>query len=341
MKAAVFYGAGQPLKIEDVATPKPAAGEVLVKVAACGLCRTDLHYLHGTPTFKKPPIILGHEISGTVEAAAPDVTSFRNGSKIIIPPVFGCGRCFFCRTGRPTLCTSQIMVGNHRDGGFAEYICVPASELFIAPENVPLPEASIISDAISTPYHAVVNRAEVRPGDSVAVFGAGGVGLSTIQMAAAVGGRVIAVDVFDEKLETARKFGAVEVVNGKKEQDVAKAIRKMTNGGVDVALEVIGNPVTIQQAFNSVRWGGRVVVVGYSSKEITIDAARLMFREIEVMGSLGCGPQDYPKVIEMVRLGKIRVKEMVTHRFPLEKINDGFAQLDKGDPTLIRAIATP
>ena len=341
MKAAVFYGSGQPMKIEDVPKPTPGPGDALVEVAACGLCRTDLHYLHGTPTFKKPPIILGHEISGTVEEVGAGVTTFKVGDKIIIPPVFGCGKCFFCRTGRPTLCTNQIMVGNHRDGGFAEYIAVPASEIFIAPENIPLPEASIISDAISTPYHAVVNRAEVKPGDSVAVFGCGGVGLSTIQMAAAVGGNVIAVDVFDQKLEMARKFGAWHTINGKTEQDVPKAIRKMTGGGVDVALEVIGNPVTIQQAFNAVRWGGRVVVVGYSSKEVTIDSARLMFREIELKGSLGCGPQDYPKIIELVRQGKIRVREMVTHKFRLEDINEGFKLLDSGEPTMIRGIATP
>ena len=329
------------MKIEDVPTPKPGPSEVLVKVAACGLCRTDLHYLHGTPTFKKPPIILGHEVSGVVEEAGAESAAIKKGDKVSIPPVFGCGKCFFCRTGRPTLCSSQIMVGNHRDGGFAEYISVPASEVFIAPDNVPLQEASIISDAISTPYHAVVNRGEVRPGDTVAVFGCGGVGLSTIQMAAAVGGKVIAVDVFDQKLEMARKFGASHTVNGKTEQDVAKAIRKMTGGGVDVALEVIGNPVTIQQAFNAVRWGGRVVVVGYSSKEATIDSSRLMFREIEIKGSLGCGPQDYPKIIELVRQGRIRVKEMVTHRFKLEEINDGFKLLDSGEPTMIRGIAIP
>ncbi len=327
------------MKIEDVAVPKHGPTDVLVKVAACGLCRTDLHYLHGTPTFKKPPLILGHEVSGTVEEAGADVTAFKKEDKVIIPPVFGCGKCFYCRNGRPTLCTNQIMVGNHRDGGFAEYISVPAGEIFAAPENVPLPEASIISDAISTPYHAVVNRAMVKPGDTVVVFGVGGVGLSTIQLAAAVGGKVIAVDIFDEKLEIAKKFGAVEGINGKKEENVPKKIRRMTGGGADIALEVIGNPMTIQQAFNSVRWGGRVVVVGYSAKETVIDSARLMFREIEIKGSLGCGQQDYPKLIELVKLGKIKVKEMVTHKFKLEDINEGFKLLESGEPTMIRGIA--
>lgn len=341
MKAAVFYGKGQGMKIEDVPVPKHGNEEVLVKVVACGLCRTDLHYLHGTPTFKKPPIILGHEISGIVEEAGESVKNFKKDDRVLIPPVFACGKCFFCRTGRGTICTNQVMVGNHRDGGFAEYIAVPASDIFFLPNEIPLEEGSIISDAISTPYHAVVNRAQVKPGDYVAVFGCGGVGLATVQMINAVGGNVIAIDVFDRKLEMARKFGAIATINGKTEADVPKSLRKMTNGGVDIAMEVIGYPPTIQQAFESVRWGGKVVVVGYSHENITVSAGRMMFREIEMKGSLGCGLQDYPKLIEMIRYGKIKVKELVTHKFKLEDLQKGFGLLDKGDPELIRGIAIP
>jgi 6-hydroxycyclohex-1-ene-1-carbonyl-CoA dehydrogenase len=341
MKAAVFYEPGQPLKIEEVPTPEPAEGEVLVKVAACGLCRTDLHYLHGTPTFKKPPIILGHEISGTVESLGEGVASFAEGDRVLIPPVFACGQCMYCRTGRGTICTKQTMVGNHRDGGFAEYIAVPASDIFNMPDSIPLVEGSIISDAISTPYHAVVNRARVKPGENVAIFGCGGVGLSTVQMAAVAGGNVIAIDIFDEKLEYARKLGAVETINAKEHEDVAKVVRKMTSGGADVAMEVIGYPPTIEAAYNAVRWGGRVIVVGYTHKDITINAGRMMFREIEMKGSLGCGLQDYPVLLNLIASGKINVKELVTHSYPLEQINEGLAFLDKGDPSLIRSIVIP
>ncbi len=216
MKAAVFYEKGQPLKVEDVEVPTIEDDEVLVKVAACGLCRTDIHYLHGVPTFKKPPIILGHEISGTIEKAGEKVEYFKEGDTVLIPPVFSCGHCPRCRQGRGTICTSQIMIGNHRDGGFAEYVSVPADSIFHLPPNVPLKEASIISDAISTPYHAVVNRGKVKPGETVAIFGCGGVGLSAVQMASVVGASVIAVDIFDEKLEMAKKLGARETINGKK-----------------------------------------------------------------------------------------------------------------------------
>jgi len=341
LKAAVFYEKGQPLKVEDVETPKIEEDEVLVKVAACGLCRTDLHYLHGVPTFKKPPIILGHEISGTVEELGAKVENFQKGDNVLIPPVFSCGHCAWCRQGRGTICTNQIMVGNHRDGGFAEYVAVPADSIFHLPSNVPLKEACIISDAISTPYHAVVNRGMVRPGDTVAIFGCGGVGLSTVQMASVVGASVIAVDIFDEKLEMAKKVGAYETINAKTEEDVAKKIRKTTGGGVDVAMEVIGNPTTIQQAYNSVRWGGTVVVVGYTHKDVTLNAGRMMFREIEIKGSLGCGLQDFPKIIELVSTGKLKVEPLVTHQYPLDEINKGFEVLEKGEATLIRSIAIP
>ncbi len=341
MKAAVFYEAGQPLKVEDVPSPVPGPGEVCVKVAACGLCRTDLHYLHGTPTFKKPPIILGHEISGVVNALGEGAKGFEEGDHVLIPPVFACGHCSFCLSGRGTLCTNQIMVGNHRDGGFAQYISVPASDIFHLPEEIPLQEGSIISDAISTPYHAVVNRAQVKPGETVVIFGCGGVGLSTVQMASVAGGNVIAVDIFDEKLEMAKRFGAVETLNAKEHDNIAKVIRRMTGGGADVAMEVIGYPPTIEAAYNAVRWGGRAIVVGFTGKDITINAGRMMFREIEMKGSLGCGLQDFPVLIKLIQSGKLKVKELVTHRYPLEEINEGLAFLEKGDPSLIRSIVIP
>jgi 6-hydroxycyclohex-1-ene-1-carbonyl-CoA dehydrogenase len=341
MKAAVFTEKHKPLSIKEVPRPRCNANEVVLKVSACGLCRTDLHYIEGVPTFKKPPIILGHEISGVVEEVGTDVQNFKKGDRVLVPPVFSCGTCAYCRSGRGTLCMQQVMVGNHRDGGFSEYISVPADNIFLLPEEVPLQEGCIISDAISTPYHAVVNRAEVRSGDTVAVFGCGGVGLPTVQMAALAGANVIAVDLIDEKLALARKLGAAETVNARTADNVPKEIRKLTHGGADIAIEVIGSPETIQAAYESVKWGGRVVVVGYTHKDVSLNAGRLMFREIELRGSLGCGLQEYPKIIEMVRRGLINVKELVTHKFPLEDINEGFALLRSGEPGLVRAIAVP
>ncbi|MFQ5987103.1 MAG: alcohol dehydrogenase catalytic domain-containing protein [Thermoplasmata archaeon] len=310
-------------------------GEVLVRVAACGICRTDLHYLHGVPTFKKPPLILGHEISGVVEA--PEDAPLQ-GQRVLLPPVIPCGHCEYCRAGRGTLCRRMVMLGNHRDGGFAEFVTVPTSAVFPLPEEVPLEEASILSDAFSTPYHAVVNRARIRPGQSVAIFGCGGVGLAAVQFAALAGARTVAVDLVEEKLRMAKTFGAWETVNPGEVEDPAKEVRRLSGGGVDAALEAIGNPSTIRQAFDTLKRGGRLVVVGYTDKEVAFSGAKLMFREMEVMGSLGCGLQDFPKVLDLAARGRLKVREMVSHRLSLEEIGEGFRLLEEGDPSLLRGI---
>jgi len=339
MKAAVFYGAKQPLKVEEY--PKPQAGpdEILVKVAACGVCHTDLHYIdHGVPTFKKPPLILGHEASGTVAEIGANVKNFKVGDRVLLPAVVTCGSCEFCRIGRENICKNMIMFGNHIDGAYAEYVKAPAKDAFLLPAEIPLEEGCIIADAISTPYHAVKNRAQVRPGDIVAVFGCGGVGVNVVQLAAAAGATVIAVDVVQKKLDWAKKFGAVYTLDASKSADAAKDIRKMTNGGADIAIEAIGNPATITTAYNSLRKGGRLCVIGYTDKDMTISAAKMMFFEMEVVGSLGCRPVDYPRLIEMVRIGKVQVTPLVTHKFPLERINKAFDTLRQGE--CLRAIVT-
>ncbi len=334
MKAAVFYGPNQPLKIEEVETPKIEPHEILIKIAACGVCNTDLHYIdHGVPTFKKPPLILGHEPSGIVEEAGTEVKDFKPGDRVLIPPVFSCGYCPNCRLGRENICFNMLMVGNHIDGAYAEYAKVPAKDCQHLPEDLPLEESSIIADAISTPYHAVKNRAQVHPGDSVVVFGCGGVGINVVQMASAVGGSVTAVDIVDKKLEMAKTLGAQHTINssGKEDKELLKEIRTLTAGGADIAIEAIGNPKTIELASSAVKAGGLHCQVGYTHHSVPMNAGRLMFREIEIKGSLGCRPVDYPKIIEMARMGKIQLKPVVTHKFKLEEINDAFDVLRKGE----------
>lgn len=322
MKAAVFYGPNQPLKVEEVETPKAAPGEILVKVAACGVCHTDIGYIDdGVPTFKKPPMILGHEASGIVEDLGDGVDKFAKGDRVLIPAVFTCGDCSYCRVGRENICLNMKMLGNNMDGAYAEYVVAPARDCLRMPEEIPLEEGCIIADAVSTPYHAVKNRAKVRPGDVVAVYGCGGVGMNVVQVAAAAGAVVVAVDVDDDKLRTAIELGAWKTVNAKA-LDPAKEIRKLTGGGVDTAIEAIGNPMTIEQAFASCKAGGRLCVVGYTNQEVKINAARLMFREMEIVGSLGCRPVDYANIVEMAKGGKIKVTELVTERFPLDSINE-------------------
>ena len=340
MKAAVFYAAHEPMRIEDVPTPQPRAGEILIRVAGCGVCHTDLHYLdHGTPTFKQPPVILGHEIAGTVAALGAGVATLKEADRVLVPAVLSCGHCTLCRTGRENICENSQMLGNHIDGGYAEYVAVPAKDVYRMPDDVPLVEGSVIADAVTTPFHAVVRRGKVAAGDWVIVFGCGGVGLSLVQVAAAVGARVIAVDVKDAKLETARRFGATATLNPAAVPKLDKAVRALSGGGVDVAFEAVGKATAQEAALNCLKTGGRLVLVGYSPETLPLNAGRVMFRELDIMGSLGCRPVDYPRAIELVRQGKVRLADMVTHRFPLDRIGEAMDTLRAGDA--IRIVVTP
>ena len=339
MKAAVFHGPERPLSIEDVPMPEPAGGEILVRVAGCGVCHTDLHYIdHGTPTFKPPPLVLGHEIAGTV--ASPDPTGrLQEGDAVLLPAVLSCGSCRACRSGRENICERSVMLGNNVDGGYAEYIAVAAKDVFPLPPEIPLVDAAIIADALTTPFHAVVNRGRVRPGDMVVVIGCGGVGLNVVQIAAALGARVVGVDTAPAKRDWARRLGAQAALDPAAEPRLERALRDLTGGGADVVFEVVGRPETQELAVSAARTGGRVVLVGYSPDAMLLNSGRVMFREMDVVGSLGCRPVDYPRVIELVRQGRIHMSDLVTNRYPLEDIDKAFDALRRG--SAIRSVVVP
>jgi alcohol dehydrogenase, propanol-preferring len=331
VQAAVFHGSGQPMVVGDIPRPSLGPGDALVKVAACGFCHTDLHYLdHATPTAKSPPLVLGHEISGVIEELGEDAPERVVGERVLVPAILPCGRCPTCRLGRGNLCPHLQMVGNHLDGGFAEFVRVPARELVPLPADLDLKRSAVIADALTTPYHAVVHRARVRCGDWVVVVGCGGVGVNAVQFAAAAGANVIAVDLRPEKLEVARRLGACDAMNPSEHADLGREIRKRTAGGADVAIEVVGRPETVTLALSTLRRGGRLCVVGYSEGVAPVPLNRLMFFEYEIVGSLGCRPVDYPRVIEMVRQGTVRLDEVVTATLPLERIAEAAADLRNG-----------
>jgi len=340
MKAAIFAGPNQPLRIDEFPTPEPGEGQLLVRVAACGVCHTDLHYIdHGVPTFKKPPLVLGHEISGVVAGLGRGTDGWREGDPLLLPAVYGCGQCRMCREGRENICDKMVMFGNNVDGGFAEYVLAPAKDALRMPQSIPLIEGAVIADAVTTPYHAVVNRGRVRPGDKVLVLGCGGIGLNVVQIAAALGAHVIAVDLRPDKLEWALRLGAADTLNPAQVERLDKAVRRLSDGGVDVAFEAIGLPQTQEQAFSCVRTGGRLVLVGFASQPMRFDGGRTMYRELEVVGSLGCRAVDYPRVLAMVQAGQIKVQELVTARFALKDINQAFDALRRGEG--VRSVVIP
>jgi 6-hydroxycyclohex-1-ene-1-carbonyl-CoA dehydrogenase len=323
MKAAVFKEQNKPLVIEEVPTPVPQEGEILVKVVACGVCGTDLHYIdHGTPTFKKPPIILGHEASGIVEIGG---EIFKKGQRVLIPSVITCGACDFCKQGRENLCKKMIMPGNYIDGAYAEFIKVPEKDVILMPDEISLEDGCIISDAISTPYHAVVNRAKVRDGEKILVIGCGGVGINVVQIASVFGAEVIVCDTDDKKLEIALELGAKYAFNPNKVS--AKDFLKQNNLKIDVAFEVIGKAETIETAYKSLGIGGRLCVVGYTNQNITINPAKIMFFEQEIIGSIGCKPSAYQEIFKLVLDGKIKLDKIISNKYELDDINTAFDEL--------------
>lgn len=340
MRAALYHGPNRPLEISDLPDPRPGEGEVVVEIAGCGLCHTDLHYVdHGVKTFKEPPLVLGHEPAGTVAEIGQGVTDRAVGDRVLIPAVLSCGRCRYCLSGRESLCERLVMLGNHIDGAYAERMAVPADQLITVPEGLALEQVCIIADAVSTPYHAVKNRGRVRPGDWVAVVGCGGVGLNVVQCAKLAGGRVIAVDLNPDRLELARNLGAVETIDPGQVDRPDKQMRQLTDGGVDVAFEAIGTPATIELAFGSLRRGGRLCVIGFSHENVSLSAAKIMFHEIEVVGSLGCGSVLYPEILALVQNGRLQLEPLVSGTIPLTEINTALDHLRNGDG--VRWVITP
>ena len=330
MRAALFTGGGKPLELRTVPRPAPGAGELLLGVVACGLCHSDLHYLdHGTPTFKTPPLILGHEISGTVVDVGPGVSPERIGEGVVLSSISTCGTCVACRTGHENQCAEQRMIGNSVDGGLAEYVVWPARDAFTVPPELPLEDASVIADALTTAYHAVVRRGRLVAGETVAIFGCGGVGLSAVQVAALTGGRVIAIDIDPVKLDLARTFGA-ELTYDARDPDLVKKVKRATAGGPDLAIEAIGKPEVQEQALSVIRTGGRLVLLGFAAKPMSLTGGRVTFRELEIIGTLGCRNVDFPVVIELVRRGRLAITPLVSHRHGLEEVNAGFDALRAG-----------
>ena len=334
MKAAVFHGADEGVRVEEIPVPQVGPDQVLVKVAACGACHTDLHYIeHGVPTFKAPPIVLGHEASGIVEEVGVDVDHLSVGQRVLIPAVLTCGKCKFCRMGKENICADMKMLGNHFDGAYAEYVCVPAKDVLDLPESIPLLEASIIADALSTPYHAVKNRAQVRPGDTVAVFGCGGVGINAVQLAAAAGAYVIAVDINPKRLEMADSVGADELLDGADPHLIKKIFGETSLGGVDVVLEMSGSSHAVVNGLRCLKKGGSLISFGIPGKPVELDLANDVIlpgrKIIGVVGRLMF--ETWEEMQRLMDSGKLDPAPIVTHKYSLADWEPAFDTLKSGE----------
>ena len=350
MKAAVFHGAHQPLTIEEVDVAKPIGREVLVRTVGSGVCHSDLHYVDGLYPFPAPAI-LGHEAAGIVEAVGPHVAEFKPGDHVIACLSVFCGRCAYCLTGRTHLCQSRPVRAPEEPpklswkgapvnqfanlSAYAEQMLVHENGLVRVRDDMPLDRAALIGCGVTTGVGAVLNTARVEAGATVAVFGAGGVGLAAIQGARIAGaGMIIAVDVFARKLDQARELGATHTVDASA-TDPVEAIRALTGGGVEYAFEAIGLKKAAEQAFDCLRPGGTATIVGMIpvGQKIELDGPAFL-RERRVQGcSMGSNrfKVDMPKYVDFYLQGRLRLDEMITRRGRLEDVNDAFRAMKAGE----------
>jgi 2-desacetyl-2-hydroxyethyl bacteriochlorophyllide A dehydrogenase len=309
---------GQPLEMVEIPTPALGDQDVLVRVRAAGVCHSDAHYRAGISPVAKPPITLGHEVAGVVERTGDQVSKLSAGHRVAVHYLATCGECHYCRLGYEQFCLTGQMIGKHRDGGFAEYIAVPARSVVPLPADIPFEAGAVMMCSTATSFHAL-HKARLQPGESIAVYGAGGLGMSAIQLARAFGAlQVYAVDIDAGRLAIAEQLGAVPVDAA--HQDPVESIRHLTGDrGVDVALELIGLPDTMQQAVRSLAIMGRAVLVGITDRPFSVYSyTEVLGKETKIIGASDHRIVELPLLFEFARQGRLDLAQIVTRRIPLD-----------------------
>jgi len=318
----------QPLVRRTLPTPEPRAGEILVEVAGCGLCHTDLSFLYGGVKTKKDlPLTLGHEFSGTVVAAGSGAEALR-GRTVLVPAVLPCGECALCRSGHGTACRNQVMPGNDIDGGFATHARVPARFVCpVTPEPYELWELGVVADAVTTPFQAT-ERAGVSEGDVVVVIGVGGIGTYGVQVSAARGATVLAVDIDPAKLDRIREYGPANTVNvaGLDPRGARDAVRGAAkNLGLErhgwKVFEMSGTVAGQALAYDLLTFAGTIGFIGFTMEKLSVRLGNLMAFDASVFGNWGCLPELYPRALDLVLSERVKIRPF-TERFPLDAIND-------------------
>ncbi len=338
MKAAVLEAYNQPLVIRNVPDPEPGRHGAVVKVEANGICRSDWHaWCEHWPGFLTLPHVLGHEITGIVESVGPEVTKFKPGQRVVVPFSGGDGHCVWCQAGLPNLCDNPVVPGFRTWGGFAEYAAVDKADLNLValPEEVGFVAGAGMGCRFMTAFHALTDRAPVRAGEWVVVYGCGGVGLSAVEIAHALGAQVIGVDIDDAKLELARQIGATAVVNSKAAGDPAEAILDLTGGGAHLSVDALGIAATCRDAIRSLRKRGRHVQIGMTTGEqggdLPVPIDHIIGNEIQLSGSKGMPPGHYDAMLRMVASGKLDPGRLVSRTVPLEDAGGVLASMGSFD----------
>ncbi|MCX7961405.1 MAG: Zn-dependent alcohol dehydrogenase [Burkholderiales bacterium] len=354
-RAAICRELNKPVVVEEIAVDSPKRGEVTIKVAACGVCHSDLSATNGTIALP-PPLVLGHEAAGEVVEVGEGVAGLAVGDRVVSSFIYMCGKCRFCASGRPVLCIEQGRAlttppegtprVRDRDGRplnvfsgcgvMAEYATLSADNVVKIDPNVPLDRAALVGCAVTTGVGAVFNTARVAPGSTVAVFGCGGVGLNVIQGAAIAGAEtILAIDALAAKLELARRFGATDTLLVSPGEDPTKEIKKRTGGGPDYAFECVGSGTLAELAYKAIRRGGVAVIVGVAgpTESASLRPMTMVFEEKTLTGSYfgSCVPRvDFPRMLQLYMAGRLKLDELITRRYSIDEAPQAFADLEAG-----------
>ena len=354
VKAAVLYAANEPMPIKELEQLSPRNGEVRVKIGAAGVCASDHHVMKGETNFPMP-IVLGHEGAGVIDDVGEGVTDLKPGDRCILSFVPSCGHCRSCRTGLQNICDTNRLTGTRQYDGsfrffdqdgievhqfaklgvFAESIVCPVQAVYPIPDDVPMEVAALIGCSVTTGVGGVINQPDAKAGMTVAVFGVGGVGLNVLQGARLLNAsRIIAVDVLDNKLEFAYRFGATDVVNSRSEDAVEKII-ELTDGGVDMAFDAFGNSMTTRSAYDVTRKGGTCVVIGLAPEgsDAAIPMVDIVRNQKTIVGSYygSASPHEtFRTLLDFYRAGKLEIGGLALREYRLDQINEAYADLENG-----------
>jgi 2-desacetyl-2-hydroxyethyl bacteriochlorophyllide A dehydrogenase len=343
MVAARFDASDRSLEVTEVPVPEPGPAEVLVKVEACGICLSDVHLIDGSIPAIHPQVIPGHESFGTVVAAGDMAAGWHEGARVTLAGGKNCGECPNCKTGRMDECLAFQIMGFHYDGAWAEYIKVPFYTLAPVPDGIAPEHAAILADAVATPYAALKDRAKLQTGESVGLWGIGGLGTHAVQLARMMGAAVvIAIDPLASARDRALKLGADAAIDPKSE-DVAKRVYEITDGRrLDVAVDLVGGNVVISQAVSCLGRNGRAVMVGLSLDPLTLESSLLFgVQSHAVLGHLGYQKRHLDELVRLLASGRLDLSASISDVMPLTEVVEGVRRLAEKDGDPVRLIVTP
>ncbi|HYI46526.1 MAG TPA: zinc-binding dehydrogenase [Actinomycetota bacterium] len=343
MLAARFHASDRALKLEDVPIPEPGPLDVVVKVEACGICLSDVHLIDGSFPALTEVVTMGHESAGTVHKTGEMVQGWKPGDRVVLMAGRPCMKCTRCTQGRVDACLQLELMGFHYDGAWAEYISVPYFTLTPVPDGIDLEQAAILVDAVATPYAAITERAELKPGESIGLWGIGGLGTHAVQTARLIGaGLIVAVDPLPSARDRALKLGA-DVALDPLEVDVVSEVQRITGGtGLDVTLDLVGSNRVLQQCVQCLAAGGRAVIVGISMDQLELGPTILLTVQRQtIMGHLGYSKKNLDDLVKLLHSGRLDLTASISDVMPLEEVPEGVRRLSEKDGDPVRLVVKP